>query len=166
MADKTNAWKFNIPEQGETDSAEVYRANIEAIDAALLDGEQRAAVAGFVAEGGLLGQLDGSDGEEGDVYDIIHTAPDNAIPPSKVTTSHYHHAPKRVPKADSADFAASAATATALSPALKVNGEPVGGSNDISVVRVAWGTLPPSTGWAAFGMSAPNRGDIYIQTLS
>jgi hypothetical protein len=164
MAEKTNAWEFNIPEQGETDSAEVYRANIEAIDAALLDGEQRAAVAGFVAEGGLLGQLDGSDGEEGDAYDAIHTAP-SRIPP-KVTKSHYHHAPQRVPSADRADFAASAATAAALSPALKVNGAPVGDSNDISVVRVAWGTLPPATGWAAFGMSAPNRGDLYIQTLS
>lgn len=158
MAIETENWSLTKPEAGEADTSEVWGENLDIIDDALFTSEQKASVLS------ILPQIDGSGGEPGDAWDAIHTAPDTI--PSKVTTSHYHHAPKRVPEAASADTAASADYATvagSLTPPLSVNGSAVTG-NDILVPRVAWGSSSPDVGWPQ-DLGSPRRGDLYIQTV-
>lgn len=173
--DTGTAWRFTVPQEGETDSAERVRDRVREFDAAIPTPDQRAQLTSrgdasasvsdaTYAKDAYLSAMEGRD-----VY---------------VTSLHRHPTPGRVPMADEArssarsDEAGKADVATRLSPGFRINGHLTdgnsdtqgGGDVDITVAdisdatRVFWGRYEsPSSDPSVPKASGLRAGDLYIQ---
>lgn len=164
--DSNTNWSFNIPQAGETDSVQAFKAHMEAIDAALLTPDNKAQLTG-------RGASDSTITDATYVLDAYQTslAGENVY----VTKLHAHPTPTRVPLADLATNAThatnadNATQATKLSTTHTINGHSFNGTQNVDVEpdditklnRVYYGTTTP----ANFGGFRTNlhAGDLYVQ---
>lgn len=173
--DAGTAWRFTVPQEGETDSAERVRDRVREVDAAIPTPDQKAQLTS-------RGKADASVSDPTYARDQYLSAAEGED--VYVTSLHRHPTPDSVPNADRAkssdrsDESGKADVATRLSPGFRINGHLTdgnsdaqgGGDVDITVddipdaARVFWGRYEsPSSDPSVPKESGLRAGDLYIQ---